>query len=255
MSRVVLGEWLEIADAATPRYDRSAESLEIARLRARVHEQEEELRRARLRAVEAVDRERRRIERDLHDGAQQRLISAALRLNMLRTRLEAEVAESIGEVVDQLMSSVGELRALTEGIRPPALERDGLAGALAELVNHSAVPVRIVAIPARRLPAQLESAVYFIVAEALTNVAKHARASEAVVSVEIKGRVVVVEVRDDGIGGADRTRGTGLRGLAERVEAFAGYIDTVDVVGGGTLLRAVMSIDAIGDAAATALTR
>jgi signal transduction histidine kinase len=203
------------------------------------------LRRSRARLIDATDAERRRIERNLHDGAQQQLVTVALKLNLLRPRIASDPAVAtalIDEAVGDLMQSIDELRSLAVGVHPPALAEGGLATALTTLAERAPLPVDVVSVPDRRLPRQAESTVYFVVAEALTNVAKHAQAGNATVDVSERDDVVTVEIRDDGIGGADPRHGSGLSGLTERVAALDGHLDVVNIVGGGTLVRAVLRV-------------
>lgn len=200
------------------------------------------------RLIDATDSERRRIERNLHDGAQQQLVTVALKLNLLRPRIASDPAQAtalLDEVVGDLMQSIDELRSLAVGVHPPALAEGGLSGALIVLAERAPLPVDIATVPDRRLPPQAESTVYFVVAEALTNVAKHAQASNVTVDVAEHDGAVCVEVRDDGVGGADPSAGSGLRGLTERVAALDGHLDVVNVVGGGTLVRAVLRVGAV----------
>jgi signal transduction histidine kinase len=183
-----------------------------------------ELQASRERIVTAADAERRRIERDLHDGAQQRLVTLALQLSLIRRRIrnDPDDAEQLAaSASDELARSLAELRELARGIHPAALEQ-GLQSALEALVLRSAVPTRLVFDPGRRWPSPVEFAAYFVVSEALANVAKHAHASAVEVRVSRVGDRAVVEIADDGQGGADPAAGSGLRGLADRVEALGG---------------------------------
>lgn len=220
----------------------AALALENQRLRAELTTLSGDVRRSRARLIEAADAERRRIERNLHDGAQQQLVTIALKLNLLRPRIATEPAAAatlVDEVVEELMRATDELRGLAVGVHPPALAEAGLAEALLVLADRAPFPVKVTSVPEQRLRAMAETTIYFVVAEALTNVAKHANARSATVSVTDREGTVTVEVRDDGAGGADPSAGTGLRGLAERVAALGGQLDVAGVVGGGTLVRAV----------------
>jgi PAS domain S-box-containing protein len=202
---------------------------------------EEELRASRVRLVEAQDAERRRLERNLHDGAQQRLVSLALTLRLAREQLPGasgdglELLERAGE---ELSLALEELRELARGIHPAVLTERGLGPALDGVVARAPFPVEVKALPDERLPEAIEAAVYYVVSEALVNVARYAKASKATLSVAPVDGHVVVEIGDDGIGGADATKGTGLRGLADRVEALDGRLEVESSAGSGTRLRA-----------------
>jgi len=216
-------------------------ALENERLQAELRAQLTELRASRARIVTAGDEERRRLERDLHDGAQQRLLSLGLALHLAREQLGPEAngaAEILTEADEELRAALEELRELAHGIHPAVLTEQGLAPALRTLAERSPVPVTIVDLPDERLPAPAEAAAYFLVSEALTNVAKYARASRARISVgHVDGRVLV-EVDDDGVGGADPSRGSGLRGLSDRVQALDGKLEVTSPAGSGTHLHA-----------------
>jgi signal transduction histidine kinase len=179
---------------------------------------------SRARVVAAGDETRRRIERDLHDGAQQRLVSLALTLRSHESAVPAELAQLFADVARGLDEVLNDLRELAHGIHPAVLSDGGLGPALKSLARHASLPVQVdVRVPAR--PAErIEVAVYYIVAEALTNIAKHAQASVAVVDVAATDEVVRVSVSDDGIGGADPSRGSGLLGLRDRVDALGGTL-------------------------------
>ena len=201
----------------------------------------EELRASRARIVEAGDAERRRLERDLHDGAQSRLVALKLLLSSARLRARrgaGDVDAMLGEAIDELDTSLSELRELARGIHPAVLTDHGLEPALQALASRAPVPVAVQADPDERLPGNVESAAYFVVSEALANVAKYAQATEAAVAVRRTDGRVSVDVTDDGIGGADVTRGSGLRGLADRLAALDGTLSVESPVGGGTHLHA-----------------
>jgi PAS domain S-box-containing protein len=205
-----------------------------------------ELRASRVRILEAADAARRKIERDLHDGAQQRLVSLVLDVQVARRRLAAD-PEGVGPFLERLGTELreasAELRELARGIHPTVLTERGLAAAIAALATRSPVPVEVLDPPAGRLPPALEATAYFTVAEALTNVAKYAQASHATVRVTRDGGALVVEVRDDGVGGARAGTGSGLSGLADRVGACDGTLSVESPPGEGTLVRAVLPLD------------
>jgi signal transduction histidine kinase len=208
-----------------------------AQLRARV----EQLHASRARIVEAGTAERRRLERDLHDGAQQRLVSLSLTLRLAQARVATDpvaAGELVAAAQEELTLALAELRELARGIHPAVLSDRGLGAALEALAGRSPVPVRLAAMPGDRLPEAVEAAAYFVVAEALTNVVKYADASNATISVTRHNGTAVVEVTDDGVGGADPRRGTGLRGLADRVAALDGHLALDSEPGRGTRLRA-----------------
>ena len=218
----------------------AALALENQRLEAELRARIEELRASRARLVEAGDAERRRLERDLHDGAQSRLVALALKLKLARMKVEgsSEAAALLDESSAELQASLDELRVLARGLHPVVLTDRGLNAAVRILAARAPVPVDVLALPPDRLPPQIELAVYFVIAEALTNVAKYAQATSASVSVRSSGSVVSVEIADDGVGGADVAAGSGLRGLADRVGALDGRIALESPPGGGTKLHA-----------------
>jgi PAS domain S-box-containing protein len=196
---------------------------------------------SRARIVEAGDAERRRLERNLHDGAQQRLVSLSLALRLARSRLEADpqAANALLEAAsEELATALEELRELARGIHPAILTDRGLAPALEALADRSPVPVAIHSLPEDRLPAQVEAAAYYVVSESLANVAKYAGASRVDVAVVCRDGWAFVEVADNGGGGADPARGSGLLGLADRVEALSGNLDVESPEGAGTRVRA-----------------
>ena len=202
---------------------------------------EDELRRSRARIVEAGDAERRRLERNLHDGAQQRLVSLSLSLRLAQARLTSDPAAA-GELLTgagvELAHALEELRELARGIHPAVLTDRGLGPALASLADRAPLPVDLDQVPSERLPAPVEAAAFYVVAEALTNVAKYADATSVRVSVARLDGHAVVEVADDGRGGADPAQGTGLRGLVDRVEALNGLLHVESPAGHGTRIRA-----------------
>jgi signal transduction histidine kinase len=196
------------------------------------------------RIIEAGDRERRRLERDLHDGAQQRLVSLALQLSTLRRQLASGSEEELllAAAQDELAASLAELRDLAHGIHPAVLTDRGLGAALESLAARSSLPVDVAVAVAERMPAAAEVAAYYLVAEALTNAAKHARATRVTVRAFVAGVRLVVVVTDDGAGGASMAAGSGLRGLADRVEALGGTLRVSSPAGGGTSLRAAIPV-------------
>jgi signal transduction histidine kinase len=198
------------------------------------------LTRSRARLIDAFEVERRRIERDLHDGAQQRLLSLAMTLGMARleVRDNPEAAQAlVDQAADQAKAALAELRELVRGIHPQILTERGLPAALTELADSAAVPLTIALDVPHRLPSAVESAAYFVVAEALANAVKHAKAREIRVTGRLDGATLVVEVRDNGVGGADPGSGTGLAGLADRVDALTGTLVLSSPPGGPTVLR------------------
>jgi signal transduction histidine kinase len=191
--------------------------------------------------VEAQDMARRRLERSLHDGAQQRLASLALSLRLARSRIEKDppaAAEMIEAAEKELGHAIDELRELARGIHPAVLTDRGLAAALESLVTRSPMPVEVAELPEERLPPQVESAAYLVVAEALRNSSRYADATGAVVRVAKDNGLALVEVKDDGVGGADPSRGTGLRMLGDRLSAIDGSLEVVSAPGEGTIVYA-----------------
>ena len=221
----------------------AALALENERLDAELRASVQELRASRVRIVESADAARRRIERDLHDGAQQQLVSLALTLRAARSRLERDPLQA-GELIDaaaaDLDAAIRELRELARGIHPAVLSDRGLGAALAALAQRSPLPVELGPVPPERLPASVEAAAYFVVAEAITNVVRYADASHARVTVARDGGVIVIEVADDGVGGADPANGSGLRGLADRLAVLDGTLTVESPAGHGTTVRAVI---------------
>ena len=201
----------------------------------------EKLAASRARLVEVGDAERMRLERNLHDGAQQRLVSVAIELSMVAAKLESDpraAREVLTEAQDELGRGLAELRELARGIHPVVLTERGLGPALDALLARAPVPIEITELPERRLTAPVEAAAYYVVAEAITNVGKYAHASSATVSISRSNGTATVSVSDDGVGGADPARGSGLRGLAARVEALNGHLDVDSAPGRGTRIRA-----------------
>jgi signal transduction histidine kinase len=216
-------------------------ALENERLQADLRAQLAELRTSRARIVSAGDEERRRLERNLHDGAQQRLLSLGLALQLVRARLGKDAngtTELLDEADGELRAALDELRELARGIHPAVLTEQGLAAALKTLAERSPIPVIIAEAPKQRFAPPAEAAAYFLVSESLANVAKYARASRVHVSVIRANGLVLVDVDDDGVGGADPSHGSGLRGLADRVHALDGQLELVSEPGHGTQVHA-----------------
>ena len=205
-----------------------------AELRARITELEE----SRARVLDAELAERRRIERDLHDGAQQRFVSLSMTLALLDRGLAGAERQLLASAREQLDLGLGELRELARGIHPALLTERGLAPAIEALAARAPLDVLVLEVPNERLPAQVETAAYFIVSESLTNAAKHASAAAATVRIGRANGTAVVEVSDDGVGGADPTRGSGLRGLVDRLAALDGALEVESPTGGGTRVQA-----------------
>ena len=212
-------------------------------------ETRDELAASRARLVEAADEARRQIERDLHDGAQQRLVAAALHLTLLEHQLERDpesARAALAQAREQLEAGLGELRDLARGIHPTVLTERGLGAALAALVQRAPLPVELRAAVPDGVDMAIEAAAYFLVSEALTNVAKHAGATVVEVDVAGEAGALVVTVADDGAGGADEGKGSGLRGLADRVIAVGGRLEVTSPPGEGTRLRARLPAQVLG---------
>jgi signal transduction histidine kinase len=232
-----LAEEPELVDAveATARL-----ALENQRLHAELRVQLDEVRASRARIVATGDAERRRLERDLHDGAQQRLLALGIALQLARAELPegtASTDELLADAEQELQEALHELRELARGIHPAILTDGGLAPALRTLAERTSIPVSVVA-PERRLPPAVETAAYFVVSEALANVVKHARASRVSIAVRADANHVDVDVEDDGVGGADAALGSGLRGLQDRVQALGGRLSVESRPRRGTRVRA-----------------
>jgi signal transduction histidine kinase len=218
----------------------AAIALENARLDVELRARLQELRGSRARMVEVADKERQRLERNLHDGAQQRLVALSLELSLLGSELSSDkgAQERLDRAQRQIAVSLSELREIARGIHPAVLTAHGLGVALEQLAALAPVRVRLAVETEGRLPEALEVAAYYLVCETLTNVGKYAQASSATVDVSRSNSRVLIEVADDGIGGADTERGGGLRGIADRVEALDGRLRIWSPVGGGTRIRA-----------------
>jgi signal transduction histidine kinase len=217
-------------------------ALENGRLQAELRAGLEELRGSRGRVIEAGQKERQRLERNLHDGAQQRLIALSLDLRRLEERLgpDPEAQAGLDRARREIALSLEELRGVARGIHPAVVSGHGLAVALESLAAHAPVPIRLTVEVEGRVHERIEVAAYYVVCESLANIGKHAQATSATVAVARMNGEIVVEVVDDGVGGADSERGTGLRGLADRVEALDGRLRVWTPRGGGTRVRAEM---------------
>ena len=215
-------------------------SLENTQLHVELRARLEELRGSRTRILESAQSERQRLERNLHDGAQQRLVALSLDLGLLEAQLDGDrsATQQIERARREVAASLEELREIARGIHPAVVTGHGLAVALEQLAARAAVPIRLTVGIRGRLPEAVEVASYYVVAETLTNVGKYAQATTATVDVSRSPGLVVVEVNDDGIGGADTERGSGLRGLADRVEALGGRLRVWSPAGGGTRVQA-----------------
>jgi signal transduction histidine kinase len=212
------------------------ESPELRRARV-LRDRVDDLRTARQRIIAAADAERRRIERDLHDGAQQRLVAVTVTLGVAQSRIHNDpegAAQLIAQAREEAELAVKELRELARGIHPAVLSDHGLGPALEALASRAPVPVEVSGVPEVQLAQQVEAAAYFVTAEALTNVAKHAKAQGAWVNLTLEQDFLRLCVRDDGVGGADTQSGGGLHGLRDRVDALDGQIEIESPPGGGT---------------------
>ncbi len=237
----VLGNMVAYTDIT----ERKAQEAEVHRLDAELHARLEELAASRARIVAAGDLERRRLERNLHDGAQQHLVILSLSLRLALAKLDSDpaaVRAALVEACDELALAHDDLRELARGLHPAVLSDRGLRAAVEVLTGRAPIPVEIADLPDGRLPEAVEAAAYYLIAEALTNVTKYAQASTVRVRVAASDASVVIEVSDDGVGGADPANGSGLRGLADRVEALGGALDVVSRAGAGTSLRAEIPI-------------
>jgi signal transduction histidine kinase len=214
--------------------------LENARLNAELRARLDDLRGSRGRVIAAGQNERQRLERNLHDGAQQRLIALALHLRRLGRRFEydAEAKAGLDQAQREIALSLAELRDISRGLHPAVVTAHGLPVALESLVALGPVPTQLAVTLDRRLAEGLEVAAYYVVGESLANIGKHAQATSATVAVACRNGDLVVEVVDDGVGGADTERGSGLRGLADRIEALGGRLRVWTPAGGGTRVRA-----------------
>jgi signal transduction histidine kinase len=215
-------------------------ALENGRLNAELNARVRELRGSRMRVIEAGRKERQRLERNLHDGAQQRLIALSLQLALLQRRLDADAEAGVvlTHARHEIATSLGELRDVARGLHPAVVTGHGLAVALESLAAGASVPVRLMMQLEDRLPEGLEVAAYYLVCESLANIGKHAAATSATIEVARLDGQLVVEVTDNGVGGADSERGSGLRGIADRVESLGGRLRVWTPRGHGTRVRA-----------------
>jgi len=224
---------------------RAGAEIERRRQEAELRRREEELARSRARLVSVADEERRQIGRNLHDGAQQRMIVLGHRIALAQRKLEQspeEAAEHLRHAGEEARAAGAELRELARGLHPAGLTEYGLEPALSALGGRSAIPLEVVSLPDRRLPEVAEVSIYYLVSEALSNAVKYAEATRVRVDVAQRSDRVVVEVTDDGRGGADPAAGSGLRGLAERLDALGGTLEVTSPAGEGTRLRAVLPL-------------
>ena len=208
-------------------------------------EAHDQLTASRARIVEASVAERRRLERNLHDGAQQRLVTLAVHLRIAQESLREDPAAAeamLASVGEELKLALEELRELARGLHPAVLTDRGLEPALQSLANRAPFPVEIVGVPPARLDEGVEAAVYYVVAESLTNAAKHADASEARIEITATKAEVIVEISDNGSGGASMDSGSGIRGLADRIDALGGQFGLTSPSGGGTVVRAALPL-------------
>ncbi|MEV6639180.1 sensor histidine kinase [Amycolatopsis sp. NPDC051371] len=231
----------ELVDAVTAA---ATIALENQHLHTEARRRLAEVEHSRERIIAAGDAERRRIERNLHDGAQQGLVTLAMQLSLIQRQIRSDPADAeqlVTSASDQLAQSLAELRELARGIHPAALDQ-GLDVALEALATRSAVPTTVACEPGPRLPQPIEFAAYFVASEALANAAKHARAGVVTVRLRRAGPKAVIEIADDGVGGVDPAAGSGLRGLTDRVEALRGQLTVVSPAGGGTVVRAELPV-------------
>jgi signal transduction histidine kinase len=227
-----------------------ATAIANAESRAELAASEAELAASRIRVIAAADESRRRIERDLHDGAQQQLVTLAVALQRAQARIPSELGDvhaDVGRVVDGLTGAIDGLRDLSRGIHPAILTEGGLSPALKALGRRAEVRVKLDVGFEHRLPKQVEVAAYYTISEALTNASKHARASRVWVSLRVEDNMLVVAIRDDGVGGADASRGSGLTGLRDRIEALGGTIRITSPSGAGTRIDVEIPIAGPGD--------
>jgi signal transduction histidine kinase len=242
----MIATWVRATPLPVGIENRMAEFTELVATAIANADSRAELAASRARVVAAADATRRRIERDLHDGAQQRLVSLGLELRAAEAAVPVELSElrtQLARTAQGLAGVVDELLEISRGIHPAILSRGGLGPALNMLARRSALHVELDVRTDRRLPSPVEVAAYYVVSEALTNAAKHARASVVHVRLEAVDSIAQLTIRDDGVGGADPGRGSGLIGLRDRIEALGGKIEVASPAGGGTSLLVSIPID------------
>jgi PAS domain S-box-containing protein len=237
------GRRLDVEISAAPIRDGSGEVVGAMAVLSDISErkrQEEEVRASRARIVQAADDARRKLERNLHDGAQQRLVALSISLRLAEAKLSSADSDSAAAILagaqEELALALEELREIARGIHPAVLTDRGLAAAVEALVARTPLPVGL-ELAEERLPPAVEAALYYVLAESLTNIVKYAGATSAGVRLEVTDGYATAEVSDDGVGGADPARGSGLRGLADRVEALDGRLAVDSPRGGGTRVR------------------
>jgi PAS domain S-box-containing protein len=241
------GELRQFEARVVPIPEHPDEVVAIVRDVSEQHRAEQELVESRARLVSAGEQERRRLERDLHDGAQHRLLTANLHLHVVRRSLESNperAAEALGTAQAELAGAITEIRELVRGLQPAVLAADGLGPAIAALAERAAQRVEIVELPDERLDEPLERALYYFVAEALANAAKHAQATTVTVRISTADGAAVAEVADDGVGGAKAASDGGLAGLRERIARVDGELTIESAPGSGTHLRARIPLSA-----------
>jgi signal transduction histidine kinase len=244
---IIGANWIEPGEVPAGVEDRLTQFTELVATAIANADSRAELNASRARVVAAADETRRRIERDLHDGTQQRLVALALDIRAAETAVPSDLVDlkaQLSNAIDALNGAVDDLREISRGIHPAILSKGGLGAALKSLARRSAVPVRLRLSVDRRLPEQVEVAVYYLASEALTNVIKHAGATMVEVELEAAETVVRLTIGDDGIGGARPERGSGLIGLRDRIEALGGRIEIASSDGGGTRLVAEIPLAA-----------
>jgi signal transduction histidine kinase len=246
----VLVAALREGDSLPPETERRMQAFaELVALAVASAQAREELEASRMRIVEASDAERRRLERNLHDGAQQRLVALSMGLRLAQGKVQdspEEAAELLETATDELMEALTELRELAQGLHPAVLTEQGLEAALEVLAARVPLPVELKVRLPERLPEPVEATAYYVVSEALANVVKHSDAESVRVYAERAGIRALVEIADDGVGGADLGGGSGLCGLRDRVEALEGRVLVESPPGRGTLVRAELPVHARG---------
>ena len=248
---VIVAAWKRADVAPAGAEARMAQFTELVATAIANAESRAELAASRGRIVATADAARRRIERDLHDGAQQSLVQTVMTLKVAEQRLAPEngnEAQLVGEALQNAERAIDEMRELARGIHPRILSHGGLGPALKRLAARAPVPVKIDLRSDARLPEEVEVTVYYIVSEALTNTAKHAQASEVSITVDVDESHVRITISDDGVGCADASRGSGLIGLRDRVEALRGSLEVLSAPGSGTTITAQIPVAAPADA-------